>query len=241
MKSTFKLLSLLVAAAVLLSACANAASEAGSSSGTGKVIEYTLTSAMIDGKMVFVGAGGGIDGVTNPTLSANVGDTVKVTLSTGDGMEHNVVFPDFNAVSEHVFGQGSSTTLEFTTDKGGSFVYYCDLPGHRQAGMEGKFEVNGTTASKGIAAAPVSNNVAAPKGRVVVDNPATTGADIVRDPQKSLPRLGSVDPKSHSWTWKPWRSKVSLPMEQPTPTGRSFNGYEESSHHWSYKMKVVWI
>ncbi|HEX2995635.1 MAG TPA: cupredoxin domain-containing protein [Anaerolineales bacterium] len=189
MKNTFKLLSLFVAAALLFSACANAkadaASEAGSSSGTGKVIEYVLTSALIDGKMVFVGASGGIDGVTNPTLSANVGDTVKVTLSTGDGMEHNVVFPDFNAASEHVVGQGSSTTFEFTPDKGGSFVYYCDLPGHQQAGMEGKFEVNGTTTSNGMAAAPISNHAA-----------ATTGADIVRDPTEMPAQWGVWTQKS---------------------------------------------
>src|SRR5512142_1373307 len=147
MKSTFRLLSLLMAAAVLLSACANsnanAAQEASSGSGTGKVVEYALTTAMTDGKMVFVGVGGGIDGVTNPTLSANVGDTLKVTLSSSDGMEHNITFPDFNASSKHVVGTGTSVTLQFAVDKGGSFVYYCDLPGHRQAGMEGKFEVTG--------------------------------------------------------------------------------------------------
>lgn len=200
MKNTFKLLSLFVAAALLFSACANAkadaASEAGSSAGTGRVIEYVLTSALIDGKMVFMGASGGIDGVTNPTLSANVGDTIKVTLSTGDGMEHNVVFPDFNAASEHVVGRGSSTTLEFTPNKSGSFVYYCDLPGHRQAGMEGKFEVNGTTTSNGMAAAPMSNHAAAPQGPVVVNDPATTGADIVRDPTEMPAPVGNVDPKS---------------------------------------------
>src|SRR5512147_2655263 len=108
MKSTFRFLSFLMSAAVLLSACASAGaktdSEASSGSGTGKTVEYSLTSAMTDGKMVFVGVGGGIDGVTNPTLSANVGDTVKISLSSGDGMEHNIAFPDFNASSEHVVG-----------------------------------------------------------------------------------------------------------------------------------------
>src|SRR5512140_951680 len=133
MKRNFRLLSLLLAFAVLISACANAKSnsarEASGDSGTGKVVEYGLTTAMTDGKMVFVGVGGGIDGVTNPILSANVGDTVKITLSTSDGMEHNVIFPDFKAASEHVVGAGASTTLEFTPDKGGSFVYYWYLPG----------------------------------------------------------------------------------------------------------------
>src|SRR5512135_369522 len=112
MKNTFKLLSLLMAVAVLLSACANAnANAAQEASSTGKVVEYALTTGMADGKMVFVGIGGGIDGVNNPTLSANVGDTLKVTLSSSDGMEHNIVFPDFNASSKHVVGTGTSVTL----------------------------------------------------------------------------------------------------------------------------------
>jgi nitrite reductase (NO-forming) len=229
MKSTFKLLSLLVAAAVLLSACANAKadadSEAGRSSGTGKVIEYALTSAMADGKMVFVGTSGGIDGVTNPTLSANVGDTVKVTLSTGDGLEHNIVFPDFNAASEHVVGQGSSTTLEFTPDKGGSFVYYCDLPGHRQAGMEGKFEVTSTTASNGIAAAQVSNNAAAPMDLVVVNNPAATGADIVRYPTEIPDALGERGPQ-----------KVRIDLETVEIEGQLADGTTYT--YWTFVQRL---
>src|SRR5512141_144841 len=134
MKNTLKLLSLLMAAAVLLSACANAnanaAQEASSGTGPGKVVEYALTSTMTDGRMVFVGVGGGIDGVVNPTLSANVGDTIKVTLSSSDGMEHNIAFPDFNASSQHTSGQGTNVTLQFTVDKGGTFVYFCELAGH---------------------------------------------------------------------------------------------------------------
>ena len=83
MRNTFKVLSLLMAAAVLLSACANASVNAApeaSSAGTGKVVEYELTTGMADGKMVFIGVGGGIDGVNNPTLSASAGDTLKITL-----------------------------------------------------------------------------------------------------------------------------------------------------------------
>src|SRR5512138_1289228 len=183
MKNTFKLVSLLMAAAVLLSACANSSANAASeaSNAGSKVVEYALTTAMTDGKMVFTGVGGGIDGVTNPTLSASVGDTLKVTLTTSDGMEHNIAFPDFKASSQHVVGQGSSTVLEFTVDKGGSFVYYCDLPGHRQAGMEGKFEVSGgnmASDSSAAPAVPAGDTISASMGPVVVNGPPATGADI---------------------------------------------------------------
>src|SRR6266498_2704538 len=115
MKNTFKLLSLLMIISVLLSACANASANAAheASNSTGKIMEYGLTTGMADGKMAFIGVGGGIDGVINPMLSANVGDTVKLTLSSGEGVEHDITFPDFQATSEHVVGKGSSTTLTF--------------------------------------------------------------------------------------------------------------------------------
>lgn len=86
--------------ALILSACASAAHSASE----GKVVEYALTSGMIDGKFTYIGVGGGIDGASNPVLSANVGDTVKITLTSGDGIEHDISFPDFNATSEHVVG-----------------------------------------------------------------------------------------------------------------------------------------
>jgi len=139
MKNTFKLLSLLAVITVLISACASAAKGEGAAD-AGKIVEYGLTTGMADGKMSFIGVGGGIDGVVNPRLSANVGDTVKLTLSSGEGVEHDITFPDFNATSEHVVGKGSNTTFEFKVDKGGSFSYYCVIAGHREAGMEGNLK-----------------------------------------------------------------------------------------------------
>ena len=111
MKPSFKLFSLLILIVVLISACGGAAKNESSTSNMmaeGKTIEYSLMTTMVDGQMAFMGVGGGIDGIKNPTLSANVGDTVKVTLTAGDGVEHDVAFPDFNAQSEHIAGKGKS-------------------------------------------------------------------------------------------------------------------------------------
>ncbi|HSA78268.1 MAG TPA: hypothetical protein VLG72_05355, partial [Nitrospirota bacterium] len=116
MKHMFRLFSLLIALAVLLSACGGSAKrETTSSAGLpeGKLVEYSLLSTMTDGQMAFVGVGGGIEGVKNPMLSANVGDTVRITLTGGDAVEHDVAFPDFNAQSEHISGKGSTSTFEF--------------------------------------------------------------------------------------------------------------------------------
>src|SRR5215216_1485590 len=148
MNKMFKLFSLLMVISVLLSACGGSAKdETSSNSGgetTGKTVEYTLMTDMRDGQMAFFGVGGGIDGVQNPTLSANVGDLVKVTLTSGDGVEHDVTFPDFNAMSDHISGKGSSTTVEFVPNRPGKFAYNCLVAGHKEAGMIGALEVSGT-------------------------------------------------------------------------------------------------
>jgi nitrite reductase (NO-forming) len=198
MKLSFKLSSLLLLAAiVLLSACSGTASNTTSESNvatTGKVVEYSLLSAMVDGQMAFIGVGGGIDGIHNPTLSASVGDVVKVTLTAGDGVEHDVAFPDFNAQSKHIAGKGATDTFEFVADKPGTFAYNCLLAGHKEAGMVGKFEVTGDAPS-GAAGAPVSSSVVA-SGPVVVNNPPTTGADVVRDPAEIPAPIGVREPQT---------------------------------------------
>ncbi len=186
MKTSFKFFSLVLLIALFLTACGTAtqSESKNTTAGNGKTIEYTLKTAMKGANMVYIGVGGGIDGVENPTLSANTGDTVSVTLQSGDGTEHNIAFPDFNAESEHVVGTGSKVTVSFLVDKGGEFVYHCNLPGHTEAGMKGKFVATGPDlAQSAPAAAPVaSGNYVAASGPVVVSNPATSGADIVRDP-----------------------------------------------------------
>lgn len=202
MRNTFRLICLLLATSFLLSACAGAnaipeaSTENDSKSNTGKLIEYALTSRLENGQMQFIGDGGEIDGEVSPPLSANVGDTVRVTLTSGEGVEHNISFPDFNVTSENVVGVGESTTIEFLVDKGGSFTYICSTPGHKEAGMAGPFEVTGEDlVASSDSALPVTSNGAV-SGPVVVNNPATIGADIIRDPTEIPPPIGPREPKT---------------------------------------------
>jgi nitrite reductase (NO-forming) len=91
--------------------------------------------------MAFIGSGGDLEGVTNPDLVVQPGDVVEIILRNGDAVQHNVTVPDFNAKSEDVIQKDQETRLVFAVDKEGTFPYYCDIPGHRQAGMEGKLIV----------------------------------------------------------------------------------------------------
>jgi nitrite reductase (NO-forming) len=109
-------------------------------------VRFRLRTELAEGKMAFVGVGGEIEGVVNPTLRAAVGDIVQVGLVNNDGIEHDVAFPDFNAGTDRVNRKGASSVTVFRADKAGEFAYFCTLPGHRQAGMEGKINVGGAAA-----------------------------------------------------------------------------------------------
>jgi nitrite reductase (NO-forming) len=102
-------------------------------------IRYTLRSGIAEGRMVFIGSGGMIEGQVNPVLSAAEGQVVQITLINGEGAEHDIVFPDQGAKSPRITGRGSSTTLAFRAERAGDFTYLCSVPGHELAGMKGQF------------------------------------------------------------------------------------------------------
>jgi nitrite reductase (NO-forming) len=121
--------------------------------------------------MVYIGKGGAIDGQVNPTLVVHEGGIVQVTLVNGEGAEHDIVFPDVHARSQRVAGPGASSTLVFHAIDIGSFAYFCTVPGHREAGMEGLLKVE----------------AALPKV-------ALSGVSISRDPSDLPPPVGAREP-----------------------------------------------
>ncbi len=113
---------------------------------------FRLRTELADGKMAFVGVGGAIDGIVNPPLRVAEGEVVQVTLINNDNVEHDVVFPEFDAGTDKVARKGASSVTVFRADKSGEFPYFCSLPGHRPAGMEGKLIVG--TGKGPVAALP---------------------------------------------------------------------------------------
>ena len=205
---------------------ANSVSEVSGVPSTGVTVEYTLESAVADGKMVFLGKGGDIDGKTNPDLKANPGDTVKVNLISAEGAEHNIFFEGPNAQSEDVIGQGNSVTLEFTASQEGTFAYYCNIPGHRQAGMEGKLIVGSGVSSM----ASESGNSYAGSGTTanisVSAGPADAAAvDITRDPTDIPAPIGNRGPET-----------VRVDLETIELPGQLADGTTYS--YWTFNGKV---
>ncbi|GAB4038375.1 PVC-type heme-binding CxxCH protein [Spirosoma jeollabukense] len=90
------------------------------------------------------------DGARNPTLKANKGDRVRITITDTELMTHDIALEKLGVKSKTLQEKGSKASITFTADK--SDTYYCTVPGHRAAGMVGKFEVvEGTISDATIA------------------------------------------------------------------------------------------
>lgn len=143
---------------------------------------FTLRSGIADGRMVYIGVGGAIEDKINPVLTASEGQVVQLTLINGEGAEHDIVFPDQDTKSPRVTGKGASTTIAFRATRSGDFIYYCGVPGHRLAGMEGQFIVTPRPSPQTVVEADIS--------REASDLPPPIGK---RDPQTVRVDLLSVE------------------------------------------------
>ena len=140
---------------------------------------YTLRSGIAEGRMVYIGVGGAIDEKVNPILTASEGQVVQLTLINGEGAEHDIVFPDQNTKSPRVTGKGSSTTIAFRASKAGDFIYFCSVPGHQLAGMQGQFIVTTRPAPQTLVEADISREPTDLPPPVGKREPQTVRVDLV--------------------------------------------------------------
>ncbi len=80
-----------------------------------------------------------LDGSRNPTLKANKGDYVKITIINTETMTHDIALEKLDIRSNTLSKEGERTSIEFIAIE--NDTYFCTVPGHRTAGMVGNFEV----------------------------------------------------------------------------------------------------
>ncbi len=67
------------------------------------------------------------------------GDNVLLIIENIDPFLH-----DFNVEGLDIFvenGGGQTSVVAFSADQSGSFPFFCTVPGHREAGMEGVIRI----------------------------------------------------------------------------------------------------
>lgn len=73
-------------------------------------------------------------------LTATAGE-ITIELTSGEGVLHTFVIDEGDQlVVEAAAGATATGTIELEP---GEYIFYCDVPGHRQAGMEGTLTVDG--------------------------------------------------------------------------------------------------
>lgn len=84
----------------------------------------------------------GSDFKFNPAqISLQPGEKVKVIFKNTGEARHDFVIEGLNTKTK-VIAPGTSDTVEFTAPDTGTYTFYCSVPGHREAGMEGKLVTN---------------------------------------------------------------------------------------------------
>ena len=113
--------------------------------------EYTLEASMLG----YRGVGGEIDGVRNPTLWARTGETVRINLVNAELMVHDIALEALNVKSPQILDKAARTNVVFKATK--NDTYFCSVPGHRLAGMEGRIEVSDEPRVTSDGSAPQAN------------------------------------------------------------------------------------
>lgn len=77
----------------------------------------------------------------NPTLRVKHGEVVQIRLVNTMNLPHDFAITDINRQTDMLERAGQQTIFTFRADRRVTFEYYCTVPGHRRAGMRGKFVV----------------------------------------------------------------------------------------------------
>jgi uncharacterized cupredoxin-like copper-binding protein len=74
------------------------------------------------------------------SFTVPAGEEVTVNLTAEGGVEHDFVIEEIDEEVVHA-DPGETATGTFTIDDPGPYTVYCEVPGHREAGMEADLEV----------------------------------------------------------------------------------------------------
>ena len=120
--------------------------------------EYVLTTEIKDGNLIFLGVSDEINGVANPTLNANPGETITVTLINGGMGQHDITFPEVKTSTGMVKEKGEDASVTFTVPNvHGEMEYFDSVANHAELGMRGVLLV-GTAGQSPASSAPGSGD-----------------------------------------------------------------------------------
>ena len=77
-----------------------------------------------------------------PKIIVEKGQQVTIVLVNKGKAPHNIFIEGYNVTTKTI-SPGETDTITFTANVDGQFLFWCTVPGHREAGLEGKLVVQG--------------------------------------------------------------------------------------------------
>lgn len=151
--------------------------------------EYVLETHILG----YQGVGGDIDGERNPTLRAKQGETVRIVLVNVEPLVHDLALETLKIKTKEILDVGERTDLTFIA--GGDDIYYCTIPGHRAAGMEGRFEL---IREPGAVEEPSPESDAAAAPRMLLLSELPPPEHLSLPPLEPLPQGNSTESAAQS-------------------------------------------
>jgi plastocyanin len=74
------------------------------------------------------------------TITAKAGQVVNVTYVNEGALDHTFLID--GVVAEQKVAPGATLNFSFTAPAAGTYTYYCNVAGHKEAGMTGTLTVN---------------------------------------------------------------------------------------------------
>ncbi|MDZ7749397.1 MAG: plastocyanin/azurin family copper-binding protein [Halofilum sp. (in: g-proteobacteria)] len=73
-------------------------------------------------------------------IEVEQGETVRLKLVNNGNLSHNLHLRGADTQTDTI-QTGNSDSVEFTATEDGTVHFFCDVPGHEQAGMTGRLKV----------------------------------------------------------------------------------------------------
>lgn len=74
------------------------------------------------------------------SINVKAGERVKITFRNIGQAPHNLVLEGLGITTKTI-GGGQTDVVEFTAPAAGTYSFFCSIPGHRSAGMEGSLKI----------------------------------------------------------------------------------------------------
>lgn len=72
-------------------------------------------------------------------ISVKAGEKVKINFKNSGRAPHNLIIEKLGIGTKTISG-GQTDVVEFTVPSSGTYAFFCSVPGHRSAGMEGSLK-----------------------------------------------------------------------------------------------------